>query len=38
MGAEGDLFRETLPMAVLEPAELEVSDEEDEEEEEEEEE
>jgi uncharacterized protein YodC (DUF2158 family) len=24
MGAEGDLFRETLPMAVLEPAEIEV--------------
>ena len=35
MGAEGDLFREALPVAVLEPAEIEVSDEEDEEEEEE---
>ena len=33
MGAEGDLFREALPLAVLEPAEIEVSDEEDEEEE-----
>jgi uncharacterized protein YodC (DUF2158 family) len=36
MGAEGDLFREALPMAVLEPAEIEVSDEEEEDEEEEE--
>jgi hypothetical protein len=33
MGAEGDLFREALPVAVLEPAEIEVSDEEEEEEE-----
>jgi uncharacterized protein YodC (DUF2158 family) len=33
MGAEGDLFRETLPIAVLELAEIEVSDEEDDEEE-----
>jgi uncharacterized protein YodC (DUF2158 family) len=32
MGGEGDLFRETLPMAVLELAEIEVSDEEGEEE------
>ena len=31
MGGEGDLFRETLPSAVLELAELEVSDEEEEE-------
>ena len=31
MGAEGDLFREALPLAVLEPAEIEVSDEEEEE-------
>jgi len=31
MGAEGDLFREALPMAVLELAEIEVSDEEGEE-------
>jgi uncharacterized protein YodC (DUF2158 family) len=38
MGGEGDLFRETLPMAVLELAELEVSDEEEEDEEDEEEE
>jgi uncharacterized protein YodC (DUF2158 family) len=30
MGGEGDLFREALPMAVLEMAEIEVSDEEDE--------
>jgi uncharacterized protein YodC (DUF2158 family) len=30
MGAEGDLFREALPLAVLEPAEIEVSDEEEE--------
>ena len=30
MGAEGDLFRETLPMAVVELAELEASDEEEE--------
>ena len=29
MGVEGDLFREALPIAVLELAELEVSDEED---------
>jgi uncharacterized protein YodC (DUF2158 family) len=36
MGAEGDLFREALPLAVLEPAEVEVSEEEEEEEEEEE--
>jgi uncharacterized protein YodC (DUF2158 family) len=35
MGGEGDLFRETLPMAVLELAEIEVSDEEEENEEEE---
>ena len=34
MGAEGDLFRETLPLAVLEMAEIDVSDEEDEEDEE----
>jgi len=33
MGAEGDLFREALPLAVLELAEIEVSDEEEEEEE-----
>jgi uncharacterized protein YodC (DUF2158 family) len=32
MGAEGDLFREALPLAVLELAEIEVSDEEEEEE------
>jgi len=38
MGGEGDLFRETLPLAVLELAEIEEDDEEDEEEEEEEEE
>ena len=31
MGAEGELFREALPMAVLELAEIEVSDEEGEE-------
>ncbi len=31
MGAEGDLFREALPIAVLELAEIEVSDEEDDE-------
>ena len=31
MGAEGDLFREALPMAVLDLAEIEVSDEEGEE-------
>jgi uncharacterized protein YodC (DUF2158 family) len=36
MGGEGDLFRETLPSAVLELAELEVSDEEEEEDDEEE--
>jgi uncharacterized protein YodC (DUF2158 family) len=36
MGAEGDLFREALPLAVLEPAEIEVSDDEEEEQEEEE--
>jgi uncharacterized protein YodC (DUF2158 family) len=35
MGAEGDLFREALPLAVLEPAEIEVSDDEEEEQEEE---
>lgn len=27
MGGEGDLFREALPVAVLEPAEIEVADE-----------
>jgi uncharacterized protein YodC (DUF2158 family) len=32
MGGEGDLFREALPMAVLELAEIEVSDAEEEEE------
>jgi uncharacterized protein YodC (DUF2158 family) len=32
MGGEGDLFREALPVAVLELAEIEVSDEEEEEE------
>ncbi len=32
MGGEGDLFRETLPLAVLELAEIEVSEEDDEEE------
>ena len=32
MGGEGDLFRETLPLAVLEHAELETSDEDEEEE------
>ena len=32
MGGEGDLFREALPVAVLEPAEIETSDEEEEEE------
>jgi len=31
MGAEGEVFREALPMAVLELAEIEVSDEEGEE-------
>ena len=31
MGGEGDLFRETLPLAVLELAELEAADEADEE-------
>jgi uncharacterized protein YodC (DUF2158 family) len=31
MGAEGDLFREALPLAVLEPAEIEVSEEEEDE-------
>lgn len=36
MGGEGDLFREALPVAVLELAEIEVSDEEEEENEEEE--
>jgi uncharacterized protein YodC (DUF2158 family) len=36
MGGEGDLFRETLPSAVLELAELEVSEEEEEEDDEEE--
>ena len=30
MGGDGDLFRETLPIAVLEPAEPEDSDDEDE--------
>jgi uncharacterized protein YodC (DUF2158 family) len=35
MGGEGDLFRETLPVAVLELAELEAADEADEEDEEE---
>ena len=34
MGGEGDLFRETLPVAVLEPAEIDVSGEEEEEDEE----
>ena len=34
MGHEGDLFRETLPLAVLEPTEIEEDDEEDEEDEE----
>jgi hypothetical protein len=33
MGGEGDLFRETLPLAVLELAEIEDSDEEGEEDE-----
>ena len=33
MGAEGELFRETLPLAVLERAEIDPSDEEDDEEE-----
>jgi uncharacterized protein YodC (DUF2158 family) len=28
MGNEGDLFRETLPLAVLEPAEIDESDDE----------
>ena len=37
MGGEGDLFRETLPLAVLELAEIDDSDEEEEDEEEEEE-
>jgi uncharacterized protein YodC (DUF2158 family) len=37
MGDQGDLFRETLPLAVLELAEIDVSDDEEEEEEEEEE-
>ena len=32
MGGEGDLFRETLPLAALESAEIDNSDEEDEEE------
>ena len=36
MGGEGDLFREALPLAVLELAEIEDSEEEDDEEEEEE--
>ncbi len=31
MGGEGDLFRETLPLAVLELAEIDVSDDEEEE-------
>jgi hypothetical protein len=34
MGGEGDLSRETLPLAVLELAELDVSDDEEEDEEE----
>jgi uncharacterized protein YodC (DUF2158 family) len=34
MGGDGDLFRETLPLAVLEPAEIDDSDEEYDEEEE----
>ena len=37
MGGEGDLFRETLPIVVLEPAEIDLSDEEEEEDDEEEE-
>jgi uncharacterized protein YodC (DUF2158 family) len=37
MGGEGDLFRETLPLAVLELAEIDDSDDEEEEEDEEEE-
>lgn len=32
MGEEGDLFRETLPIAVLEAVELDISDDEDEDE------
>ena len=32
MGSEGDLFRETLPLAVLEPVEAEDSEDEDEDE------
>ena len=32
MGGEGELFRETLPVAVLERAEIDASDEEDDEE------
>jgi uncharacterized protein YodC (DUF2158 family) len=32
MGGDGDLFRETLPLAVLEPAEIDDPEEEDEEE------
>ncbi len=32
MGGEGDLFRETLPVAVLELAEIDVSDDEEEDE------
>jgi len=31
MGADGDLYRETLPIVVLEPAEIDLSDEEEEE-------
>ena len=31
MGGEGDLFRETLPLAALEPAEIENSDDEEDE-------
>jgi hypothetical protein len=31
-GNEGDLFRETLPLAVLEPAEIDESDDEEDEE------
>jgi uncharacterized protein YodC (DUF2158 family) len=37
MGADGDLYRETLPIVVLEPAEIDLSDEEEEEDDEEEE-
>ena len=34
MGVEGDLFRETLPLAVLEPAETDAEDEDEDEDEE----